>query len=226
MSKALAGMAGRFGWLWAALILAACVGYQWLVHSAVMGEQTDSIRLALTLLPLLALACWVMTRARNKPLWFFVLLAAGVATFLLEREQRLGLAAAYGIPHAAIYLFLLWFFGHTLWRGKEPLVTRLARRVHGTLTPEMEAYTRGVTIAWCVFFAAQILISALLFKFASLNAWSLFISVLNFPLLALMFGGEYAYRMAFHRNFPHASILDAIQSFSEDAARSKSAGGH
>jgi len=44
-------MARRFGWLWAALLLAACVGYQWLVHSAVMGEQTDSIRLALTLLP-------------------------------------------------------------------------------------------------------------------------------------------------------------------------------
>ena len=219
-------MARRFVWLWAALILPACVGYQWLVHSAVMGEQTDSVRLALTLLPLLALACWVMTRSRNKPLWFLLLLAAGAATFLLERQQRLGLAAAYGIPHAAIYLFLLWFFGHTLWRAKEPLVTRLARRVHGTLPPEMQAYTRCVTIAWCVFFAAQIVISALLFEFASLNAWSLFVSVLNFPLLVLMFVGEYAYRMTFHRNFPHASILEAIQSFSEDAARSRGAKGH
>src|SRR5687767_4971453 len=62
VSKAPDTIARRFGWLWAALILAACVGYQWLVHSAVMGEQTDSIRLPLTLLPLLALACWVMTR--------------------------------------------------------------------------------------------------------------------------------------------------------------------
>lgn len=218
-------MERRFGWLWTALILLACVGYQWLVHSAVMGEQADSIRLALTLLPLLALACWVMTRSRNKPLWFFLLLAAGVATFLLEREERWGLAAAYGIPHAAIYLFLLWFFGHTLLRGKEPLVTRLARRVHGTLPPELEAYTRRVTFAWCVFFAAQIIISALLFEFASLNTWSLFISLLNFPLLGLMFVGEYVYRVTFHRNFPHASILEAIQVFSKDAARSRSAKG-
>lgn len=218
-------MERRFGWLWTALILLACVGYQWLVHSAVMGEQADSIRLALTLLPLLALACWVMTRSRNKPLWFFLLLAAGVATFLLEREERWGLAAAYGIPHAAIYLFLLWFFGHTLLRGKEPLVTRLARRVHGTLPPELEAYTRRVTFAWCVFFAAQIIISALLFEFASLNTWSLFISLLNFPLLVLMFVGEYVYRVTFHRNFPHASILEAIQVFSKDAARSRSAKG-
>ena len=94
MSKATTGTARRFGGLWAVLVLAACLGYQWLVHSAVMGEQTDSIRLGLTLLPLLALACWVVTRSRNKPLWLLLLLAAGVATFLLEREQRLGLAAA------------------------------------------------------------------------------------------------------------------------------------
>jgi uncharacterized membrane protein len=226
VSRVLTEKARRFGWFWAALILAACVGYQWLVYSAVRGEQTDSVRLALTLLPLLALAGWVMTRSRNKLLWFLVLLAAGVATFLLEREQRLGLAAAYGIPHAAIYLFLLWLFGHTLWRAKEPLITRLARQVHGTLPPEMVAYTRWVTFAWCVFFAAQLVISALLFEFASLNAWSLFISLLNFPLLVLMFVGEYAYRVTFHRDFPHASILEAIQSFSKYAARPRSAKGH
>jgi len=216
-------MERRLGWLWTALILLACVAYQWLVHSAVTGEQPDAIRLTLTLLPLLALAYWVMTRSRNKPLWFFVLLAAGVATYLLERQQGWGLAAAYGIPHAAIYLFLLWFFGHTLLPGKEPLVTRLARRVHGTLPPELEAYTRRVTCAWCVFFAAQIIISALLFKFASLNTWSLFIGLLNFPLLVLMFVGEYVYRITRHRNFPHASIFEAFQVFSKDAAQSRSA---
>lgn len=216
-------MERRLGWLWTALILLACVGYQWLVHSAVVGEQTDFIRVALTLLPLLALAYWVITRPRNKPLWFFILLAAGVATYVLERQEAWGLAAEYGIPHAAIYLFLLWFFGHTLWPGNEPLVTRLARRVHGTLPPELEVYTRRVTVAWCVFFAAQLVTSALLFKFASLNTWSLFITLFNFPLLVLMFVGEYVYRVTRHRNFPHASIFEAIHVFSKDTAGSKSA---
>src|SRR5471030_343302 len=137
-------MARRFGWLWPALILLMGVGYQYLVHSAVVGGQIESIRIALAFLPLLALACWVVTRARNKPLWSFILLAAGGAITVLEHQERWGLAAAYGIPHAVIYLSLLWFFGRTLWRGKEPLVTRLARRVHGTLPPEVAAYTRRV----------------------------------------------------------------------------------
>jgi uncharacterized membrane protein len=216
-------MERRLGGLWTALILLACVGYQWLVHSAIIGEQADSIRLALTLLPLLALAFWVLARARNKILWFLVLLAAGAATYLLERQEMWGLAAAYGIPHAAIYLFLLWLFGRTLLPGKEPLVTRLARRVHGTLPPELETYTRRVTFAWCIFFGAQIIISALLFKFAPLNTWSLFISLLNFPLLVLMFVGEYVYRVARHRNFPHASIFESIHVFFQDTARSNSA---
>ena len=219
-------MAHRFGWLWAALILLIGVGYQYLVHSAVAGGRIESIRIALAFLPLLALACWVVIRARNKRLWTFIMVATGLAIYALEQHARWGLAAAYGIPHAAIYLSLLWLFGHTLWHGKEPLVTRLARRVHGTLPAELVAYTRRVTYAWCVFFAAQMIISVLLFNFASLDNWSLFINVLNFPLLALMFIGEYVYRVIRHRDFPPASVLDEIRAFSNDAARSASAKMH
>src|SRR4029078_10279060 len=73
VSKALRApyrIARRFCLFCGALILPACVVYQWLVHSAVMGEQTDSIRLALTLPPLLALARWALTRSRNQAFWF------------------------------------------------------------------------------------------------------------------------------------------------------------
>ena len=219
-------MARRFGWLWAALILLIGAGYQYLVHSAVAGGQIESIRIALAFLPLLALAGWVVIRARNKRLWSFILIAAGLAIYALEQQEHWGRAAAYGVPHAVIYWSLLWLFGQTLWRGKEPLVTRLARSVHGTLPPELAAYTRRVTYAWCVFFAAQLVISALLFKFASLDNWSLFINVLNFPLLALMFIGEYGYRVIRHRDFPRASFFDGIRAFANDAARSTSAKMH
>ncbi len=219
-------MARRFGWLWAALIVPVGVGYQYLVHSAVQGGQIESIRIALAFLPLLALAVWVVTRARNKLLWSFILLAAGLAIYVLEQQAQWGPAAAYGIPHAVIYVSLSWLFGRTLRHAQEPLVTRLARRVHGTLPPELAAYTRGVTYAWCVFFAAQLVISALLFMFAPLNLWSLYINVLNFPLLACMFIGEYIYRAVRHREFPHASLFDGIRAFSNDAARSVSAKMH
>src|SRR5690348_14537729 len=109
-------------------------------------------------------------------------------------STRAALAAVNGVTHAGINLLLLWVFGRTLLRGREPLVTQFARRVHGTIPADIEAYTRRVTAAWCMFFAAQVLLSALLLATASLDAWSLFINVLSFPLVALMFVGEYLYR--------------------------------
>jgi HPt (histidine-containing phosphotransfer) domain-containing protein len=134
-------VAHRWGWLGMTSILLLCVGYQVLVHSAVNGALPKTIRLTLTFMPLLALALWVVTRARNKPLWLLVLLVAGLGTYMLADRDAWGLAAAYGIPHAAIYLGLLWLFGHTLLPGKEPLITRLARRVHGVLQPDLEGYS-------------------------------------------------------------------------------------
>jgi uncharacterized membrane protein len=207
----------RWGWLGTATFLLLCVGSQILVHSAVTGAQPAWIGLALTLLPLLVLACWVIACARNKPLWLVVLFAAGAATYLLVGRDVWGLAAAYGIPHAAIYVFLLWLFGHTLLPGQEPLITRLARRVHGVLQPDLETYTRRLTAAWCGFFSAQLAISALLFELASPGTWSVFINLMNFPLLALMFAGEYWYRVTRHPDFPRASIATAIQAFMQDA---------
>src|SRR5438309_407225 len=82
------------------------------------------------------------------------------AIYLVEQGQ-MGLAVLYGISHSVAYVTLLYFFGRTLMPGAEALITRLARRVHGTLPQEMETYTRRLTIAWCLFFVAQIIMSAL-----------------------------------------------------------------
>lgn len=128
--------------------------------------------------------------------------------------------ALAGLPHAAAYLFMLWLFGRTLLRGREPIITRIARRVRGTLPPEMEAYTRRLTAAWCVFFAGQLAASALLLGFGSVEHWSLFINVLNFPLVVLMFVGDYLYRAIRYRHLPQASIATAVRAWARDRASS------
>ena len=148
-------MAYRCAWLGPALILLAGAAYQWLVYSAVAGEQADSIRYALAYVPLLVLAIWVAGRAHHKLRSALSLAVAGIAIYALGHQGHWGLAAAYAAPHAAIYLALLALFGRTLRPGHEPLITRFARRVHGTLPPQLAAYTRRLTIAWCVFFGAQ-----------------------------------------------------------------------
>jgi uncharacterized membrane protein len=208
------------GWAWKALIVLACVAYQVLVHASVIGAQGDAVRVVLLWLPLVLLAGWVLARARNKAMWLAGIFAAGVLVYIAENQERLGLAAVSGIPHAMAYAFLLWWFGRTLAGGREPMVTRFARRVHGALPPEMERFTRNLTILWCVFFAAQLAVSALLFAFAPLEAWSAFVNLLNLPLLGLMFAGQWIYRNVRHPEFPRATMWQAIEAFTQDAALS------
>jgi hypothetical protein len=59
------------------------------------------------------------------------------------------------IEHAGGNLVLAWVFGRTLLAGREPLCTSFSRLVHGTITPQAERYSHGVTVAWTVFFAAM-----------------------------------------------------------------------
>jgi len=205
---------------WQAAAVLAFVACQWLAHLALTQSAGEALRLALLLLPLAALAYWIIAHAGNKLPWMVVLVVAAAVTWALEqaRAGTWGLAFLYGAPHAAAYLFLLWLFGRTLRRGRVPLVTRVARRVHGALAPEIEAYTRGVTLAWCVFFAAQVTLSVLLFAFAPLAAWSLFINVLNVPLLALMFGSEYLYRAAHYPDHPRTTLPGMLRALARDAS--------
>jgi len=208
------------GWAWKALIVLAFSAYQYLVHTSVSTTQTGALYPILLWFPLAALALWVMVRASNKPVWFAALAAASVAIYLVEHQERLGLAAVSGFSHATAYLFLLWYFGRTLMREREPLITRYARRVLGALPLDIVLFTRRLNIAWCVFFAAQLIASALLYAFAPLEAWSFFINLLNFPLVAFMFMGQWVYRRVRYPDTARASIWQAIDAFTQDASLS------
>ena len=120
--------------------------------------------------------------------------------------------------HAAIYGGLLALFGGSLRRGRTDLVTGMAERLRPGLTPAMRRYTRGVTRAWCAFFALQLLVSAGLGLLAPAELWSLFVNVLDAPLVALMFLGEHVARRLVFPGYHHASIPEVVRAFGQDRA--------
>ncbi len=203
------------GIAWKVLAVAGILAYQVLVHVGMLGNLERPMS-ALLAAPMVALAAWILLRSKERGLWLLIIGAAAALTFSLGQSG----AALYGVPHAAAYLSLLWFFGRTLVRGREAFITRLARHARGgVLPPGMESYTRRLTFAWCVFFAAQLAVSALLLRFGSLESWSLFINVLNFPLLALMFAVDYLYRVLRFGDSP-ASLASAVRAYAKDRASS------
>lgn len=135
------------------------------------------------------------------------------------RDSQQDFLVTSGIPHAAIYVGLLILFGRSLAPNRQALITSVAMTIYKRgLPPEIAEYTRSVTIAWCVFFVLQLLVSLLLFVFAPVQVWSLFVNILNLPLLGLMFGCEYAYRRWRLPNRPQSSLSGVAHAFMQSAA--------
>jgi uncharacterized membrane protein len=153
--------------------------------------------LALALCPLL------IHMALSADGWAGIAAASDTAKFV-----DFGLIAVPVMIHTVVYTTLLLAFGLSLRRGRVALVTALARKMHGTIPDDMARYTRGVTLAWCCFFAAQLGTSLALFLWAPIAVWSLFINVLNLPLFILMFTAEHAYRMVHLPNPPRYTAAD------------------
>lgn len=210
------------------LLLVAFITYPVVLHTFILKDQVEMWQLVFVFAPLLAVVMWVLFRMVARVWWPLLAVAfAALTYFILNSEYgRISLVAVNGLSHASLNLFLLWLFGRTLLPGREPLISQISRHINGQLKPEIAVYTRQVNIAWCIYFALQLVISLLLYVFASIAAWSFFINVLNLPLLILMFVVEHAYRTA---RFPHhsrTSIMKAIEVYSKDFAAPKSADKH
>jgi len=93
----------------------------------------------------------------------------------------------YFVQHVSINVVLGLIFGRSLLPQRQPLCSTFASLVHTTMTPALLRYTRQVTLAWTLFFAASATLSVLLFLLAPIEAWSVFANLLTLPLVAAMF---------------------------------------
>jgi len=196
-----------------ALLAAGVIAYQVLVFCMIVNQPDGGLGEGLMAAPLLLVAVCVLGRSWRGRLTLAAFALIGATGFMLWRAVGASPALFYPIPYLTVYAALLWLFGRTLRAGRQPLVTRLATHVHGELPAEMIRYTRQVTWAWCIFFAAMATTSTLLFLLEPLPVWSVFNNLLNLPLVVAMYLGEYAWRLWRFPNFSHASIATVFRAF-------------
>lgn len=200
------------------LLLLIFISYQILLHTFVVRDQVEMWHLVLVFAPMLAVAVWVLLRLAGRTWRPLLILALAMLVYFLVNGDygRVGLLTFNGLMHASLNLFLLWFFGRTLLKGREPLVTQIANHINGPLEPEILAYTRHATIAWCIFFALQISTSLILYILAPISYWSFFINVLDLPLLMLMFVAEHTYRRIKFPNHTRTPMMKVIEVYNRD----------
>jgi uncharacterized membrane protein len=200
----------RLGKIVGCIVIGAC---PIATHVLLATSHSATLAIVVSAFQVFVLGAIITTRAAHRYKWW---LAAGVALLffaIVWHFGQNGLFATSGLPFVVAYVGLLIVFGGSLLPGREALITGIARRIHGTLRPGIPQYTRRVTIAWCCFFVAQLATSLLLFLFTSMEAWSFFVNVLDLPLVMLMFGGEYLYRVVNVPNRPHSTISQVLTAF-------------
>lgn len=96
----------------------------------------------------------------------------------------------YFAQHVGINVVLGLLFGRTLLHRRQPLCSTFASLLHPTMTSALRRYTRQVTLAWTLFFAASAALSIVLFFLAPIEVWSVFANLLALPLVLAMFVAE------------------------------------
>lgn len=180
------------GWIFLAV---CCAAFALLAHRAASSAHPGGYEALVVSAPALAVGLALAWRSTRRALWLALWVVAAVAilmagetlpdgTLWLLLFQSIGINAAMGLA-----------FGRTLVRGSTPMVSRFAKVVHGKLSPQLASYTRGVTLAWVVYFVLTSVVSILLFFVAPTAVWSGFVNLLSVPLLGAMFAGEYLVRL-------------------------------
>lgn len=147
--------------------------------------------------------------------------AAGLAALVYAplRGSTMSLETLYVAQHATVHAALALIFATSLGAGREPLITALARRVHGgRLTPDMAAYCRRVTAVWTGYFGVMALLSMALWLLAPFAVWAPFANIATPLAMVTLFVGEYALRYRLHPEFERATLGDALRAWQQRSA--------
>ena len=194
--------------------IALSAAFAVLAHAALVEGVSPAVGAALSTLPLVLLVLWFARRTRHRAAIVIAALAVGLALWLGWGRLERHFPDLLFVEHAASNLFLAVLFGRTLAGGREPLITTFARLVHGSLPPEVLRYTRSVTIAWTLFFAALFTASCALYLTGERAAWSVLANFATPIGVGAMFAIEYAVRHRVLPHWEHVGIMGGVRAFS------------
>ena len=196
-----------------ALIAACGAAVAVVAHLTIVGRFPAALGAALCLLPLAFVGLLALRRAAHAGWMLLAIAAAALALWAGWNGLERRFIDVLFVEHVTFNLMLAVVFGRTLAAGRDPLCTRFARLLHEEIPPEVERYTRGVTVAWTIFFVSVAALSVALYSAHWIAAWSLLANVGSPVLVGLMFAIEYAVRARALPHWERVGILAGARAF-------------
>jgi uncharacterized membrane protein len=187
------------------------LAYSLLAHLSIAQGGHGTLGALLAIGPLSLIALVLAWRSTQRVLGLTAWLLAAVSIAARWQELKAQFVWVYLIQQVGVYSLLGLSFGRTLALDRVPLCTQMALRVHGTLCADALRYTRQVTIAWTLFFAATTATLLVLFLAAPLRVWSAFANFGAAILVVFMFAIENRVRRRVLPNMTHAGVIATIR---------------
>ncbi|MEP6657675.1 MAG: hypothetical protein ABJC33_10600 [Betaproteobacteria bacterium] len=196
-----------------ALLVLLLIGCAMLAHYAIAVAKSPTLGALLSLVPVSGVGVAAASRARHRAPVLLAMASAAVAVWLGWSLLEANFTHLFFLEHAGANLILGLIFGRTLVGNSEPLCTRFARLIHGSLLPDVALYTRRVTLAWTIFFFMLFAVSCALYLGGFLEAWSILANIVSPLLVVTMFAAEYAMRLRALPNQTRVGILVGVRAF-------------
>ncbi|MEE9331848.1 MAG: hypothetical protein V3U89_06410 [Methylophilaceae bacterium] len=189
------------------------LGYSLLANYTLQSKNYAAIGAFVALVPIFLICLLLAFRSKQRFLMLGLLVLVSPLFWFAWEYFKLHYDWVYWLVHESVQLLLLITFARTLMPGQQPLCTQFAQMAHGSLSPEHTTYSRQVTIAWVLFFAAILLTSNYLFFFYPIKTWSIFVNFAYLPLVTMMFIVEYMVRKWALPEESQTNIMEAVYAF-------------
>jgi uncharacterized membrane protein len=201
-------------------VLLLMVAWMVAAHVGSAGWGNASFNAAVGVLPIVAAVLMALWRVPHRAWRVAGVLALGVLLAWLWPQLRHNVPLLYYIQHLGIHVALGVFFGRSLLGPGDALITRMARRIFADeLSARKVRYTRGVTLAWTVFFFLNALVSTLLFIWAPPAIWSVHANLLTGPLVGVMFLVEHIWRMCVLPPHERPGLAAIVRAYRRESAQ-------
>ena len=195
------------------LAAALTIAYAFFAHYASAIAALGPWVLLLAGAPMLIVGFGFARESRvGAALWVLTVAVLAVMAWLWPNLDN-PVSWVYFLQHFAVNAVLALLFGRSLLTRRRPLCTVFASTVHEEMTPQLVRYTRHITAAWTFFFAASALLSASLFFFAPIDAWSMYANILTLPLVGIMFLAENQVRKHVLPERDQAGLRETVRAF-------------
>jgi uncharacterized membrane protein len=211
--------AQRYGWP-AALVVA----YVILANYTNLNPAAKPLGALLAIIPPLALGVGLAWRSSYRLAAVAIAVLAAALIFSYWQVLESNFSLLYLLEDLGFYGLLSVTFARSLVGGRVPLCTYWADLVHGPLPALVVRYTRNATAAWALFFALIATASLTLYMYAPLRIWSAFSYFATFPLVILMFIGEYAVRRRVLPPLHRSGLIDSVRVYMDSSPRTRIVG--